>query len=143
VYRIEIEGGAEARLTAIRSRHRKLAYRVGGELRSPSKASEFAPEFPPILWNEDPTRYDTVVAAYVPPEAVLGGLKRASAEFELGDLARIAGRAQVLVSVPAIRSNGTPVRIERIMVEYRRESFSLANLWRVVLRSLNPSILTL
>lgn len=142
LYRLELEAGEGVKLAGIKSRHRKLAYRVGGALVSPSKAAEFSPEFPGLTWQSDLKAFDAIVAAYAPPEAV-GGLKRASAEFDLSVLARIAGRAQVLISVPAIRSNGKPVRIERVEVEYRRAPLGPKAIWDAVMRRLNPAPLTL
>ncbi len=117
LYRLEIDA-AEGGASRVRTSNAVLA--AAGE--TPKPPLFFQPEFPSINAETriEEAGYDTIVAGYAPPSADADGWKTSEAEFDLGALATEGGGAQMIVSVPGIKTVKRPVLIDWIEVEYRR-----------------------
>ncbi len=133
LYRVDLKGSENISLVGLTSRHARIALRdtAGEHLYVPAGAVRFDPEFPIVTWETDLKKapYDAVVAKYRPPTVDAEGWRVAEATFDLHALAASEGRVQMVLSLPAIKSVGGHMRIDRVEVEYRRKPLALRRLF--------------
>jgi hypothetical protein len=124
LYRIDLQAPDTVSLVGIASRHSRVVLldTAGEHLHAPSGATAFDPEFPVVTWETDLKKvpYDTIVARYRPPEVSADGWRTAEAQFDLSRIAASQGRVQMLLSLPAIKTVGGKMRIDRVEIEYMR-----------------------
>lgn len=127
LYRIALRAPESVSLVGLTSRQSRIVLRetAGQRLYAPSGAVRFDPEFPVVTWETELAKapYDAVVAKYRPPTVDGDGWRTAEAEFDLRAVAASQGRLQMVLSLPAIKTAGGLVRIDRVEVDYRRPPF--------------------
>lgn len=132
LYRIDLQAPDDVVLVGMTSRHARVALldTAGEHLHVPAGAAAFDPEFPVVTWETDLKKapYDAIIARYRPPQVDADGWRTAEAQFDLSGLAASQGRAQLLLSLPAIKSAGGKMRVDRVEVEYERRPFEFKKL---------------
>lgn len=128
LYRIDLSAPDDVSLVGISSRQSRVVLldTAGEHLHVPVGATKFDPEFPVVTWETDLKKapYDAVVARYRPPEKDADGWRMAEAWFDLSSIASSQGRVQMVLSLPAIKSVGGKMRVDRVDVEYVRPAFN-------------------
>ena len=127
LYRIDVQAPEDVSLVGITSRQARVVMldTAGEHLHVPAGAAKFDPEFPVVTWETDLKKapYDAIVARYLPPRTDADGWRTAEAQFALSEVAASQGRVQMVLSLPAIKSVGGWMRIDRVEVEYTRPPF--------------------
>lgn len=127
LYRVDLQASEDVSLVGITSRQSRVVLldTAGEHLHVLGGATKFDPEFPVVTWETDLKKapYDAIVARYRPPQIDADGWRTAEAQFELASVAASQGRVQMIVSLPAIKTVGGKMRVDRVDVEYTRPPF--------------------
>ncbi|WKZ29590.1 MAG: hypothetical protein QY323_02565 [Patescibacteria group bacterium] len=124
LYRVDLAASDDVTLVGMTSRQSRVVLldTAGEHLHAPKGAVRFDPEFPVVTWETNLAKapYDAIVARYRPPELDADGWRVAEASFDLSSVAASQGRLQMILSLPAIKSVGGSMRVDRVDVEYVR-----------------------
>jgi hypothetical protein len=127
LYRVDLQAPEDVSLVGITSRQSRVVLldTAGEHLHVPIGATAFDPEFPVVTWETDLKKapYDAIVARYRPPQMDADGWRTAEAQFDLSSVAASQGRVQMILSLPAIKTVGGKMRVDRVDVEYARPPF--------------------
>ncbi len=140
LYRVDLQAPSDVSLIALATRHSRLALidTAGEHLHIPAGAVAFDPEFPVVTWESDLAQapYDTIIADYRPPRIDADGWRTSEAQFDFSSAAVSHGRVQTILSLPAIRTSGGKMRIDRVEIDYERPPIDPEKLLDVLKRSL-------